>query len=501
MARSRLRPPKSEEARRAQLRLVLAAAGFFVLAVIGSVVGLAWETMNSAGFRDMMESMQRVREGGETDAQKGERLRRRLEADRKAGDDKAIVQDAYDYGDFLYQKKKFEESKQIYIECAEASKKCGYTAWYAAALARQGYAMHKLFLTQKVPPDAAPVEEAIRVNKENDNDTSWGPILGLIYHDLGQTAKAQKVFADALAEVKALQAKGKPGRIDWDDLDDLARALDYAPDRQQVRDQVVKLWSAEDYVGLDKLAKQLRVSPDENVRGEWKVHELYDAITSPAEHSDAKFHKLVERCAAWSAKMPAAVTPHVIAAIAWRDYAWKARGSGWANSVTEEGWKLFRERLEKAQAEVDAAMKCTERCPYQFSSAQRVALGRSMEKPDYEKLVATGLKQYPSFTPIYNAQAWYLQPRWFGEDDEWTEVAQRECDKLGATAGDIMYARIVWSLMSTYDDGTIFTEAHADRARTQRGFAALRKQFPNSAQVAEQETRLNDPPDSSDNKG
>src|SRR5262245_43970923 len=30
-------------------------------------------------------------------------------------------------------------------------------------------------------------------------------------------------------------------------------------------------------------------------------------------------------------------------------WAWEARGSGWANSVSEDGWKLFRERLGLAK--------------------------------------------------------------------------------------------------------------------------------------------------------
>src|SRR6185369_15585833 len=33
----------------------------------------------------------------------------------------------------------------------------------------------------------------------------------------------------------------------------------------------------------------------------------------------------------------------------WNQYAWSARGSGFASSVTPDGWKLLRERLEKAE--------------------------------------------------------------------------------------------------------------------------------------------------------
>ncbi|MFO1465163.1 MAG: hypothetical protein U1F35_01755 [Steroidobacteraceae bacterium] len=39
----------------------------------------------------------------------------------------------------------------------------------------------------------------------------------------------------------------------------------------------------------------------------------------------------------------------------WRSMAWKARGDGFSNTVTPEGWKLFEERLAKARKLMDEA--------------------------------------------------------------------------------------------------------------------------------------------------
>ena len=36
--------------------------------------------------------------------------------------------------------------------------------------------------------------------------------------------------------------------------------------------------------------------------------------------------------------------------------AWAARGSGWANTVTEDGWRGFREHLTKAEALLDVSL-------------------------------------------------------------------------------------------------------------------------------------------------
>jgi hypothetical protein len=333
----------------------------------------------------------------------------------------------------------------------------------------------------------------------------------LLYTDRGEFSKAQSTFAEArplakseeeannlalataqlelrrgdlnAAAAATKQLKGEVDRSDWRDLKQVAESIDASPARRALRAKISKLWKAHDYAALDKLAVELRKEPgaDETATGQWQLQNLYDVIPDAAMTSENSVQQSLAACDAWSKAMPSSVTPHILAARIWRDYAWKARGSGWADSVSSDAWKLFEQRLVRAHAQLDLAAKTPERCPFEITTAQGVALGQSMDKADYAALVNKGLKRYPTFIGIYTSQAWYLQPRWFGADGEWNKVAQQECDKLGGTTGDIMYARVVHSLMPFYDN--VFTEAGADRERTKRGYEALRKKFPKSAEL------------------
>ena len=47
----------------------------------------------------------------------------------------------------------------------------------------------------------------------------------------------------------------------------------------------------------------------------------------------------------WEAAFPESPIRPVAEPSAWIDYAWQARGSGWARTVTDEGWQRFAERL------------------------------------------------------------------------------------------------------------------------------------------------------------
>ncbi len=63
----------------------------------------------------------------------------------------------------------------------------------------------------------------------------------------------------------------------------------------------------------------------------------------------------------WIAQFPASITARVAYADFLREYAWHARGTDLADKVTEEGWRLFGERLESARKMLAEARELTEK--------------------------------------------------------------------------------------------------------------------------------------------
>jgi len=98
--------------------------------------------------------------------------------------------------------------------------------------------------------------------------------------------------------------------------------------------------------------------------------------------------------------------------------AWNARGNGWANSVSEHGWELFRERLDKAAEILEAAY---DRYPKEGEIARKmisVELGQGQGKDRMELWFQRAIKADPDDFDAYTAKEWYLQPRWYGSVDE-----------------------------------------------------------------------------------
>lgn len=76
----------------------------------------------------------------------------------------------------------------------------------------------------------------------------------------------------------------------------------------------------------------------------------------------------------WIAAQPASITARVAYAGFQTEYAWKARGSDYANKVTAEGWRLFEQRLASARDILVKARELPEKDPVWWSMMLKVAL-------------------------------------------------------------------------------------------------------------------------------
>ena len=57
------------------------------------------------------------------------------------------------------------------------------------------------------------------------------------------------------------------------------------------------------------------------------------------------------------ANWPQEASIHLLRGDYYIRYAWNARGDGWADTVKEEGWKLFGQRLDMAEDALERAWK------------------------------------------------------------------------------------------------------------------------------------------------
>jgi hypothetical protein len=206
------------------------------------------------------------------------------------------------------------------------------------------------------------------------------------------------------------------------------------------------LFEQEKFETLDQMAASARSTKAHLTGGFWTLHIIYGPLLAPSagtyDASENEWTKHLERLQRWAAQRPDSITARVALGGAQLQHAWRARGGGYADSVTDDGWKLFHERAEVAAKTLMDASSLPAKCPEWYLAMQLTAraLGQSkeMQTAIFEKAVAFE----PDYQYFYRAQAEMLMPKWEGEEGEMAAFAQQVADRIGGKRGDMIYYQI-----------------------------------------------------------
>ena len=102
----------------------------------------------------------------------------------------------------------------------------------------------------------------------------------------------------------------------------------------------------------------------------------------------------------------------------WLARAWEARGTGWANTVTDEGWKGFYAGLAKARTSLTSAWKMHADYPEAAAKMIRVAMGEGdRQKETPRDWFGRAIQAQADYLPAYDHYEFDLFPRWGGSHE------------------------------------------------------------------------------------
>ena len=99
------------------------------------------------------------------------------------------------------------------------------------------------------------------------------------------------------------------------------------------------------------------------------------------------------------------------------DFAWEARGTGYADKVTKEGWNAFREHLAAAAKALEKSWKIK---PIERTATRlmTVELGQGKGRDRLEKYFQRAMLLNPNSSDACSAKREYLYPKWYGSAQE-----------------------------------------------------------------------------------
>jgi len=98
--------------------------------------------------------------------------------------------------------------------------------------------------------------------------------------------------------------------------------------------------------------------------------------------------------------------------------AWQARGGGYADNVTSEGWKLFREHLTTAESSLKKAWQLNPTDGQIPTLMIRVDEGQQKSREDMELWFTRAMLANPDNYDACKNKLHYLYPQWYGSRDE-----------------------------------------------------------------------------------
>jgi hypothetical protein len=214
------------------------------------------------------------------------------------------------------------------------------------------------------------------------------------------------------------------------------------------------------------------------------AHDLanyYDRFAEPAFTSSRDIPEHSTKLAKWRKELPESPTPLIALGRAHLEYAWQARGGGFANTVTEEGWELFHGRLTEARRLLEQAVEMGVKDAEAHRQLIQVAKGQDLDKEQARAWLDAGRKIDPTYSFLYTAMAEYLLPRWHGEPGDVEKLANEIPTLVPGDDGLEAMAMVAFTV-SRYDgpiDSTLLYGEYDHRLLV-KGAEVLARRFPNS---------------------
>jgi hypothetical protein len=226
---------------------------------------------------------------------------------------------------------------------------------------------------------------------------------------------------------------------------------------------------------LEGAAHEARTEKSRFSGGVWKLYSFYTALSAPivgqqATDEDWKFH--IATLKAWGAAKPESVTARVALAETYINFADHARGQGYANTVSDAGWRLHAERNALAASTLLEAAQLQEKCPFWYEVMQHVALGQGWDKSQARELFEQAVAFEPGYYHFYREYAYYLLPKWYGKPGDAAAFADEVSKRVSGPEGKFIYFEIA-SLITCQCDSN---DSHMDSLSwptIKEGYAAL----------------------------
>lgn len=176
----------------------------------------------------------------------------------------------------------------------------------------------------------------------------------------------------------------------------------------------------------------------------------------------------------WKNKYPKSTAPLIAEALYHSMLAWNIRGSGYANTVSEEQWKAFRENINTARSLLESMPKKARNDPAWHAALLYQMMSQGEENEIFDRAFEEAVSKFPTYIPIYFAGSSYYSPRWHGSIPELKKFIEQSVARTQSKLGNTLYARLNWNVQTR----SMFSDGQVNWVLMRSGFERIAKEYP-----------------------
>lgn len=185
----------------------------------------------------------------------------------------------------------------------------------------------------------------------------------------------------------------------------------------------------------------------------------------------------------WQTTRPGSSAAIFAEAIYWQRAAWHARGGGYAQTVTPEGWAMFKERLDKSHACMEKLRPIAKRFPAWYAFKISLAIDQD-QREEMRAVFEEGAAVHPAFYPIYMEMSRSYEPKWGGDAASFEQFARETVKLAKGFEGRGLYARMFWSADTAHSLPLMGPDSQVPSwTALNAGFADLMQRYPDNHNI------------------
>lgn len=243
--------------------------------------------------------------------------------------------------------------------------------------------------------------------------------------------------------------------------------------------RISKLAAQEDFAQLEKIAQQDRTEKGRLLGAVWKLYAFYEGAATPVtgkKLTNADYGLQISKMKKWVAAYPESTTAHLALANGYLTFGSFARGTDYADKVSDSQWGDYKSSTAQAKAILLEAGGLKEKDPAWYYGMLMVAHNEGWDKVHFRELFDQAIAFEPNYYHYYRAYANYIMPEWYGEPGELQDFAEEVSEKLPEPNASMTYFQIM-SSFACYCEEAMKELPKIDYPKFRKGYASVTRLF------------------------